>query len=179
MTCIVGYIDKKNKKVIIGADSAGVSGLDITLRRDEKVFKNEDFVIGCTSSFRMIQLLRFSFKPPKVYDKDIYEYMCTDFINSVRKCFEEGGFLKKYNEGDELGGTFLVAYKDRLFKVCNDFQVSESLAIYDACGCGENYALGSIYSTSKSNSESIVTDALKCAENFSGGVRSPFIILST
>lgn len=179
MTCIVGFIDKENNTVVIGADSAGVSGLDVTLRKDEKVFKNEEFVIGCTSSFRMIQLLRFSFKPPKVNDKEIYEYMCTDFINTVRKCFEDGGYLQKYKDGDERGGTFLVAYKDRLFKIDNDFQVAEASQEYDACGCGEAYALGSIYNTSKSNAEAIVTEALKCAENFSGGVRNPFVIYST
>ena len=39
MTCIVGYLDKKTKKVTIGGDSAGVAGLDITIRKDEKVFK--------------------------------------------------------------------------------------------------------------------------------------------
>ncbi len=179
MTCIVGFIDKKNKKVVMGADSAGSSGFDITLRKDEKVFKNGDFIIGCTSSFRMIQLLRFSFTPPKIYDKDIYEYMCTDFINAVRKCFEAGGYLQKYKDGDEKGGVFLVGYKDRLFKIEGDFQVGESLQGYDSCGCGEFYALGSIFNTTKKNAKTVVLDALRCAENFSGGVRSPFISKST
>ena len=180
MTCIVGFVDKKNKKVVVGADSAGVDGsLNIVIRKDEKVFKNDDFVIGCTSSFRMIQLLRFSFKPPKVYDKEIYEYMCTDFINGVRKCFEEGGYLQKFSDGDEKGGIFLVAYKDRLFKVEGDFQVAEALQGYDSCGCGESYALGSIYNTVEKNPEKIVLDALRCAENFSAGVRRPFITYST
>lgn len=179
MTCIVGYVDKDNKKVIIGADSAGVAGIDITVRKDEKVFKVGDFVIGCTSSFRMIQLLRFSFNPPDVGEKDVYEYMCSDFINAVRKCFKTGGYLQKYDDGDEKGGTFLVAYKDRLFKIDNDFQVGESYQEYDTCGCGSDYALGSIFSSSKSNVKTIVLDALKCAENFSGGVRGPFITLST
>lgn len=179
MTCIVGFIDIENNSVVVGADSAGVGGLDVTVRKDEKIFKNGDFIIGCTSSFRMTQLLRFSFKPPRVYDKEIYEYMCTDFIDAVRECFEEGGYLQKFEHGDEKGGVFLVAYKNRLFKVDGDFQVAEALQGYDACGCGESYALGSIYSTSKQNSKEIVTDALKCAENFSGGVREPFIVYST
>ena len=179
MTCIVGFVDRKNKKVIMGADSAGVNGLDVTIRRDYKIFKNNDFVIGCTSSFRMIQLLRFSFNPPKVYDKDIFDYMCTDFISAVRECFRDGGYLQKFQSGDEKGGIFLVAYKDRLFKIENDFQVAETLRGYDACGCGDYYALGSIYTTAQSDPEQIVLDALKCAENFSGGVREPFILIST
>ena len=179
MTCIVGYIDKAKDKVIIGADSAGVAGLDVTVRKDPKVFKNGDFVIGCTSSFRMIQLLRYSLTLPKVYDKDIYEYMCTDFITAVRECFKEGGYLQKYNDGDEKGGQFLVGYKNRLFNVDNDFQVGESIVNYDACGCGGGYAKASIYTNSKKDSKSIVLDALKTAENFSGGVRSPFVIETT
>ena len=51
MTCIVGLID--GRRVWMGGDSAGVSGLDITVRADAKVFRNGDFLIGFTSSFRM------------------------------------------------------------------------------------------------------------------------------
>lgn len=179
MTCIVGFIDKKNKNVVIGADSAGTAGLDVTIRKDEKVFKVKKFVIGCTSSFRMIQLLRYSFSPPKVHDKDVYEYMCTDFIKAVRDCFKDGGYLQKWSDGDDKGGTFLVGYKDRLFLVCSDFQVSEAMREYDSCGCGQKYALGSIYNTTKTSAKSIVIEALQAAENFSGGVRSPFVTYST
>lgn len=60
MTCIIGLI--KNKKVYIGGDSAGVDGLNITIRKDSKVFKINKFIIGYTSSFRMGQLLRFKLK---------------------------------------------------------------------------------------------------------------------
>ena len=60
MTCIVGMLNKG--KVIIGADSAGVSGLDVQIRKDPKVFITGEFVIGCTTSFRMIELLQFSLK---------------------------------------------------------------------------------------------------------------------
>ena len=181
MTCIVGYLDKKTKKVTIGGDSAGVAGLDITIRKDEKVFKVGDFIIGCTSSFRMIQLLRFSFKPPEIKSKNIYEYMCTDFINAVRECFKNGGYLQKYSDGDEKGGTFLVAYKNRLFRIENDFQVAESLNGIDAVGCGADYALGSLHILSRQNltPKEKVLKSLKTASFFSAGVSKPFVINGT
>lgn len=181
MTCIVGYLDKKTKKVTIGGDSAGVAGLDITIRKDEKVFKVGDFIFGCTSSFRMIQLLRFSFKPPEIKSKNIYEYMCTDFINAVRECFKNGGYLQKYSDGDEKGGTFLVAYKNRLFRIENDFQVAESLNGIDAVGCGANYALGSLYILTKQNltPKEKVLKSLETASFFSAGVSKPFVINGT
>ena len=184
MTCIVGFVDKKNKKVIIGGDSAGVSGFDLTVRKDPKVFKVKDFIIGGTTSFRMLQILRFKFNPPEIDDKELYEYMCTDFIDSVREVFKENGFEKKYSSGDELGGCFLVGYKDRLFMVEDDFQVSETIRGFDAVGCGATYALGSIYSDNDNvdyitSSRNKVKKSLLAAEFFSSGVRSPFVIIET
>lgn len=181
MTCIVGYFDKKTKKVTIGGDSAGVSGLHITIRKDPKVFRVGEFIIGCTSSFRMIQLLRFSFKPPEIKTKNIYEYMCTDFINAVRECYKEGGFLQKAKDGDDKGGTFLVAYKRHLFEIDEDFQVGEHFNGMHAVGCGQAYAVGALRSLSKLKltPKEKVLRSLETAAFFSGGVSKPFIVHST
>ena len=113
--------------------------------------------------------------------KNIYEYMCTDFINAVRECFKDGGYLQKYSDGDEKGGTFLVAYKNRLFRIENDFQVAESLNGIDAVGCGANYALGSLYILNKQNltPKEKVLKSLETASFFSAGVSKPFVINGT
>ena len=181
MTCIAGIVDKKNKSVIMGGDSAGSGGNVILTRRDAKVFKNGKFLIGCTTSFRMLQLLRFSLKLPEVKSKDIYKYMCTDFIDAVRTCFKDGGYLQKYTDGDEKGGSFLVAYKDRLFKIEDDFQVGETLNGMDAVGCGTEFALGSLYSTVDHDMSPTdrIEKALETAEFFALGVRRPFVIYNT
>lgn len=181
MTCIAGIVDKKSGIVIIGGDSAGAGGNLIVTRSNPKVFRNGKFIIGCTSSFRMIQLLQFSLKPPSIKSKDIYEYMCTDFIDEVRRCFKDGGYLQKYTDGDEKGGNFLVAYKDRLFQVEDDFQVGESLNGMDSVGCGSEFALGSLYSTQGQDisARDRVLKSLETAEFFALGVRRPFLIYNT
>lgn len=178
MTCIVGLIQKG--KTYIGADSAGAIGLDVSVRKDPKVFKVNDFVIGCTSSFRMIQLLRYSLQLPKVYpDADIYQYMCTEFVNAVRTCFRNGGFLRLDNNV-ESGGKFLVGYKDRLFVVEYDYQVGENELKYYAVGCGESFALGALDAIGDEiPAEEMIKKALNIAAYRSGGVRPPFIIEST
>ncbi len=181
MTCIVGFIDKKTKTVTMGADSAGVAGFEIIIRKDPKIFKNGPFLIGCTSSFRMIQLLRFSLKVPEIKNKDIYEYLCTDFIDAIRKCFVDGGFMQKTKDGDEQGGAFLVAYKNRLFEIDSDYQVAESLNGILSCGCGSSYALGALYSIHNNDitSKEKVLTALKAASFYSAGVSEPYIIHNT
>ncbi len=80
MTCIVGI--ETDKGVVIGGDSAGVSGLGLTVRADEKVFARGPFVMGFTSSFRMGQLLRYGALDPdlrKAYD-DPDRFMCTTAV---------------------------------------------------------------------------------------------------
>jgi len=181
MTCIVGIVDKKSKAVVIGGDSASSGGLNIFIRKDPKVFKNGDFVFGCTSSWRMMQLLKFSFKQPEIKDKDLYEYMCTDFIDEVRRCYREGGYMQKDDDGQERGGFFLVGYKDRLFRVEGDFQVGENLNGIDSVGCGDNFALGALYSLFELDGavEEKALKALEAAEFLALGVRRPFILIST
>ncbi|MBO1513251.1 hypothetical protein [Metabacillus bambusae] len=177
MTCIVGLIN--NGKVYIGADSAGVGGYSLTLRADEKVFVKGEFIMGFTSSFRMGQLLRFKLDIPyHKPDVDTYEYMVTEFIEAVRHCLRNGGFSRNDN-GEESGGKFLVGYKDQLFTIDSDYQVGRPMMGYDAAGCGEDIAKGSLFSTeSIDDPVKRVREALKASEQFSAGVRSPFLILN-
>src|SRR6476620_5754324 len=121
MTCIAGLVHNGN--VYIGGDSAGVAGYALTVRADEKVFQNGDFLMGFTTSFRMGQLLRFKFKAP--YHKsemDTYEYMVTEFVDAVRQCLKDGGYAQ-IKHGEETGGSFLVGYRGELFAIDGDYQV--------------------------------------------------------
>jgi len=174
MTCIVGLIH--NGEVLIGGDSAGVGGYDVTIRKDAKVFRRGEFLIGGTTSFRMLQLLRFRLTvAERPESMDVYEYMVTWFIDAVRECLKAGGYATK-NLEVETGGQFLVGYQGRLFKVDNDYQVGESVESYAACGCGEPYALGALWASADDSAHRRVERALTAASNFSAGVRAPFVI---
>ncbi|CAB4196908.1 Ntn_hydrolase domain containing protein [uncultured Caudovirales phage] len=171
MTCVVGFEDKGN--IYIGADSAGVAGLELSIRADEKVFINGPFIVGFAGSFRMGQLLRYKFDPPKQSVKtDDMKYMVTDFIDAVRKCFTDNGFGSA-----STGGLFLVGYNKKLYRVDSDFQVGKLVLPYAAIGCGDHYALGSMFSSSNKKPEDKVKFALQTASTFSAGVAPPFKIL--
>ncbi len=192
MTCIVGIIDKINNCVIIGGDSAGVSGLDVSIRRDPKVFKVDKFIFGGTTSFRMIQLIMFSFQPPPFERdavgfrksdavEDLFQYMCTTFVDSLRECFKKGGFGGTTNLG-ETGGSFLIGYKNRLFFIDNDFQVGELEDGFCSVGCGEQYAnatMKALSDNTKISAREIAREALKNASYYSGGVCEPFRFVDT
>lgn len=175
MTCIVGIAHKG--KVYLGGDSAGVSGLDITVRKDKKVFQNGEFVMGFTSSFRMGQILQYTFTPPEVEieDDDLMAYMVRKFIPAVRKTFKEEGYAA-IESNREKGGCFLVGVRGRLFQIDSDFQVGEHLNGMAAVGCGESYAYGSLFAQrdTKMDAPEKLENALEAAAFFSGGVVAPF-----
>lgn len=178
MTCIVGLVE--NGVVYIGGDSAGVSRLDVRIRSDEKVFTKGNMIFGYTSSFRMGQILRYGFKTPDHDPRiDDYEYLCSIFIDELIKSFKDKGYAT-INNNEITGGTFLIGYNGSLYNVQSDFQVGMPVENYDACGCGESYALGALHALEPYKMKPVerVTKALSAAEHLSGGVRAPFNIVS-
>ena len=181
MTCIVGIVD--NGTVYIGGDSAGVSNNFLTIRNDAKVFYNHGAVFGFTSSFRMGQLLRYSFMPPKRhYDDDLMEYMCTIFVDTLRTTLKKGGYAKKEHEV-ESAGTFLVGIHRQLFEIDSDYQVGQISGGYSAVGSGREPAMGSLFTTQNLDVNLLPHDrvfmALRAAQAFNSCVREPFRIVDT
>ena len=177
MTAIVGLA--QGGKVYIGGDSAGVSGLSLTVRADAKVFRKDRYVFGFTTSFRMGQLLRYSLTLPKPAG-ELDAFMATVFVDALRECLKNGGWARKENEREE-GGTFLVGVKGRLYAVYDDYQVAKAADGFAAVGCGDEIALGALYATAGTGlgPRKRVVRALAAAERFSAGVRGPFVCLKS
>lgn len=177
MTAIAGL--EAPGKVIIGADSAGVAGYSISVRADEKVFKVGPYGFGFTYSFRMGQLLRYALDPPELPGNPDHldRFLATTFIDAVRYCLDEGGYAEK-KDNQETGGTFLLGVMGRLYQVGSDYQVGRSVCGYDAVGCGEDLALGSLFTTRKQkNHKARVQIALEAAAEHSAGVVGPFNLI--
>lgn len=175
MTCIVGV--EHAGGVIIGGDSAGTAGTSMTIRADQKVFRNGPYLFGFTSSFRMGQLLRHALKPPAPPSRDIDAFMVTTFIDSVRDALKEGGYVSTQN-GVETSGTFMVGVIGKLFTIHSDNQVSRSRSGYDAIGCGDNLALGSMHTTRALHlaPRQRIRLALMAASEHNAAVAAPFIV---
>ena len=172
MTCIAAAVDAR--EIVIGGDSAGTTNSwSQTLRADHKVFVSGEFAFGFTSSFRMGQLLRYSFAPPK-HDPDVSldRYMATSFINAVRACLKDGGCATS-EKGEEFGGSFIVGHAGRIFEIGTDYQVGESLDPFCSVGSGGDLALGAMFAT-KGSARRKVEKALAAAAHLNAGVRGPF-----
>lgn len=175
MTCIVGL--EKDGAVYIGGDSAGVSGYDVTIHSEPKVFRNGPMLIGYTSSFRMGQLLEHVLQIPDNDGLDDMRYLVSVFIPALRECLKSNGFAE-IDKNAESGGTFLLGYNGKLYKVASDYQVSRSADGFDACGCGESYALGAMMDAQRRLPPRMAVEyALEISYYFSVGVRPPFCVV--
>jgi 20S proteasome alpha/beta subunit len=175
MTCIVGI--QHAGGVTIGADSAGSDSDTVSARADAKLFLVGPYLFGFTTSFRMGQLLHYSMKPPSPPVRDLDRFMATTFIDAVRDCFAAGGFAET-NMGVERGGVFLVGVAGKLYVVQGDYQIGRQVNHYDAVGCGEHLALGSLHTTEKLDLEpkQRVRLALQAATEHSPFVGGPLRI---
>lgn len=172
MTCVVGLVDK-DKNIYMGADSVAGGRY---LFKNPKVFRNGEFLIGFTTCWRMGQLLQYEFSPPKMENKiNITKYMVTKFVPAVRECFKVNAF-SEVDKNQETGGLFLVGVRGSLFRVHSNYQVEEWPYQYTSCGCGQDIALGSLFSTESASPKARVKKALESAAEFSDGVRGPFTI---
>lgn len=182
MTCIAAVVH--NGKVYMGGDAAGSNDYFVETRVDSKVFQVDEFLIGYTSSFRMGQLLKYCFKPPKIgRNKDVMAYMVKKFVPALHKLFENGewsGDPNPDNEAEERrGGVFLVGVRGRLFRLESNFQVADAADEYAACGSGASYALGALGTLSHNNSPNDrLTKALTVAAHHDPFVRGPFTIIT-
>jgi ATP-dependent protease HslVU (ClpYQ) peptidase subunit len=178
MTCIVGV--EHAGGVVIGGDSMGISGWRKTTREDPKVFTVGPYLIGSTGSLRSGQLLRYRLEVGAPDDPhDIDRFVATTFMEAVRKVFIDGGFETKTDEGQAEGGSFLLGVAGRLYDIQTDYQYARSVTGYLAIGCGDEFALGSLYETGRQGCPPRVRveSALKASAAHCAAVAPPFTII--
>lgn len=188
MTCIVGFVDKKNDCVWMGGDSLGSNGYTKNVETNEKVFHHnlfKDVVMGSTTTFRHIDLLQYSenlFPEIDFYKKSEIDraYMVKTFIPNLISLFQNNIY---HENAVNKGGNFLLGAKNKLFEIQCDYSVLESATGFASVGCGEDVAMGSLISTTKLKPDlepkEHIRLALEAAEQACCGVQRPFRIINT
>lgn len=161
----------------IGADSAAVSRERLRSRADPKAFRLGPYVLGFTTSFRMGDVLHYSFSPPEPPSRGLARFMATAFVDAARAAFKEAGVAANAS-GVESCGAFLVGVRGRLFTVESDYQVGAERAGFHAVGSGDQAALGALFATAGTRDpRARLRTALAAAERFTSDVRRPWRIV--
>jgi len=151
----------------------------ILSRKDPKVFKVGQYGIAFTDSFRMGQILQYSWVPPKYTstktNSGLDKFMRTKFIDSVKQAFKDSGFGTIGGSEEDTGGIFIVGVEGRIFTIDEDFHVGENVVNYMAEGSGGMFALGALHATkNQKNPRMRLKAALEASAEFSMSVAPPF-----
>lgn len=183
MTCIAAIA--QNGVVYMAADAAASdekSGWILT-RKDPKVFKVGQYGVAFTDSFRMGQILQYSWTPPKYTptktNAGLTKFMQTKFVDSVKEAFRGQGFGSVSVPGQEdEGGIFIIGVEGRIFVMEDDFHIAENTINYMAEGSGGAFALGSLHTTkNQKNPKMRLKAALEASAEFTMSVKAPFTYL--
>lgn len=186
MTCIVGIKDEKTGIVYMGGDSLASNNYTENVINQRKVFKlndTENAILGFSGMVRDLNLLRYAENlldkrdEPNIDEK----YIVTKFIPNVIRLFNDNGRNENHNGIQESESYFLLAYKDKLWKIEFNYAVLNTTNSYETIGSGYQYASGSLFTTE--GSEFTITErihkALQSASKFAVGVAPPFYIINT
>lgn len=174
MTCVVGWIEKKQKvtAVTMGADGQTTSGYSKHNGYD-KLFENGDFLMGGTGAVHATELLKHVWKPPdrKVGQTDA-EYLHKEVVPSIRKLFKDNGHATVNNNRENITEKIMIAYNAAIYVMHQDYCLMKSIRPFESIGCGDEYALGAchILYKDKGGVEEKIRRAILAADEFSTGV---------
>jgi hypothetical protein len=180
MTCIVAIA--QGGTVYMGSDHAASDEKSgwIIARKEPKCFKVGQYGVAFTDSFRMGQILQYSWTPPKYTptktNSGLDKFMRTKFIDSIKQAFKDNGYGSIGSASEEdTGGIFIVGVEGRIFTIDEDFHVGENVYNFMAEGSGGQLALGALWATrNQKNPKMRIKAALEAASEFNMAVSPPF-----
>lgn len=177
---------------VVGFDSRVTeeSGRVYTLGRgSSKVVKNGQYLLGAAGDVRAINILAYSFNPPKAGDLTgvrLDRFITSKFVPALRSCFEDHGYAsRELREQAQHGSVVLAIVNGQIYEIDEDYAwVRDATGIY-SFGSGGDYALGAMYAMTKDSladsgvetAKKVVRDALQIAARLDVGSGSPFHIM--
>lgn len=152
MTTIIGV--QYDDRCVILADNqvTDENGKKYSHPAMSKISEVGSFLIAGAGEVSPCDIAQHMWKPPRLTSKDkedVYHFMISTAMPSLRKCLEENGY--NFNEEhdkskDGLRFQFLIACGGQIFDIDQDLAVMLSSGGFYGIGSGSPYALGALYS---------------------------------
>lgn len=185
MTCIIGYEDRENNRVVMGGDSLSKLSDDYitNVGVEPKVWKRGGMLFGSSGTHRDAQLLQYAFSLPRRRARTSTErYLAAQLVPRLWMQFKEHGRVEtQESSGKCLASSFLIAVGSRLYSLDPALSFERYAHGFACLGQGTDVALGAMRASLrwKMSAEDRVRLALEQAAFFCDGVSEPFHILST
>jgi len=134
-------------RVVIGADSLVTATRKYTHPKMAKITERGQYLIAGAGESAACDIAQHIWNPPKptIEDKkDLYHFVITKVILSLKQCFKDNDYKWDDKDDEETKFAFIIAIGGEVFDISDDFAVC-----LDADGCygigsGSSLALGAI-----------------------------------
>ena len=147
MTTIIAIESDKDCFLVADSRTTDDSGFIYTHPDIKKLSERGAFIIGGSGEVLPCDVAQHIWDPPTPVKKDrenLYHFMITKALPSLRKCLVENGY--NFDESKtETRFQFLIAVCGEVFDVDHDLSVSKNESGIYAAGSGAPYALGALH----------------------------------
>ena len=148
MTTIIG-IEYSDRSVLV-ADSRVTddAGRIYAHKAMKKISQRGALLIAGAGEVAPCDIAQNIWNPPQFTakdKKDVYRYMITKVMPSLRKCLTDNGYNFEEDKKDGMRFQFLISVGGEIFDIDEDLSVMKSDDNFYAIGSGGPYALGALY----------------------------------
>ena len=157
--------------VVMGSDSLVTADRKYNHPKMAKITTSGPYLIAGSGEVAACDIVQHIWEPPipTVADKkDLYHFMISVIIPSLKKCFKENEY-KWDAEDDETKFAFLIAIEGEVFEIADDLSVCLDAAGFYGIGSGSSLALGALRAKAE------MTEALQIAADVDPYTAPPFI----
>lgn len=191
MTCIVG-VRIPGEGAVLGADSLGGNSASWDDIASPKLYQPRLWLaLGFTTSWRYGQVLghelTIALPPDQIChrmldEQGVLHWAVRTLVPTMRTVLKDAGYATRENE-HESAGTAVVAIRDHVLRVQDDYAIIEPRSGVAACGSGMDAARVAARAARDIDPlfppSDLVSFALRHAELESPWVRSPFAFVKT
>lgn len=158
MTCIIGFTERgeKNKMVLV-SDSRTTYGNGVFINENRfrnKIFKKDNFIIGCSGTALLNQVIKYNFDIPTTMILDdvpdsergemIKAYLAGTFVPELVTTLEEHALIKTREGLKNMVGKIIVGYAGEHYVLDSNFCIVQPPRDYAIIGSGAPYAYGAL-----------------------------------
>ena len=160
MTTIIGYQYDDHCMIVADSRVTDDSGKVFSHPSMTKINERGAFVIAGAGEILPCDVVQHSWNPPRVTSRDkqdLYHFMVTKVIPSIRKCLKENGY--NFDDNGDNRFSFLIAVAGQLFELDESLGITKNYTNHYGIGSGAPYALGALaYGATPLEAMDIATD---------------------
>lgn len=178
MTCIFGVVS--DGKIYMAGDSCSANSQYRSVSAIRKIVRYDNMLLGFCGSWRDLQIARTYFSPEARPDGlDDLRYLVKYVADPLRDLFRDYESAELNLNRSTANSQILLGYRENIYTIETNFQISARADNIAAVGSGTYYALGAYAAfacAGEADPETILTKTLEVVAGYDPFVCGPFYV---